>query len=47
MNETIGTDFYMLDSTDNATLGNETLEQILQKLIRVDFSEVNATHCYS
>lgn len=48
MNETTGTDFYMLDSTDNVTLGNETLEQILQKLIGVEFSEVsvqrNAAH---
>lgn len=42
MNETVGTDFYMLDSTDNVTLGNETLGQILQKLINIDFTEVNS-----
>lgn len=41
MGETVGTDFYMLDSTDNVTLGNETLEEILQKLIGIDFSKVN------
>lgn len=47
LNETIGTDFYMLDSTDNVTLGNETLEQILRKLIGVDSGVVSTYHCYS